>query len=52
MTKQDNNKITIKYKGKEYEIEKKKEEQKVNPKGVSIASTDSEITVKNYNEGF
>lgn len=55
MTKQDSNKTTIKYKGKEYEIEKKKEEQRVKPKGeVSIASTGdkNEIIVKNYNEGF
>ena len=52
MTKQNSNKITIKYKEKEYEIEKKKEEQKVKPNGISTASTDDEITVKNYNEGF
>jgi hypothetical protein len=45
-------KITIKYKGREYEIEKKEEEQKVKPKDVSIASIDSEVTVKNYKEGF
>lgn len=43
------NKITIKYKEKEYEIEKKKDEQKVKPKNGK--TTDKEITVKNYEEG-
>jgi hypothetical protein len=45
----ENNKITIKYKDKKYEIEKKKDEQKVKPKGGK--DTDEEITVKNYEEG-
>lgn len=50
-------KITIKYNEKEYEIEKKAEEQKVRPKGVVFASGDEEtdankgITVKNYEDG-
>ncbi|MCE8163388.1 MAG: hypothetical protein I3274_04180 [Candidatus Moeniiplasma glomeromycotorum] len=41
------NKITIKYKEKEYEIEKKKDEQKVKPKG---ETNGTEIIVKNYEE--
>lgn len=51
MTKPGSNKVTINYKEKEYEIEKKVEEQKIKPKGVLTASMDDEITVKNYKEG-
>jgi len=49
MVTTDNSKIIIKYKEKEYEIENKKDEQKVKPKGG--ADTDKEITVKDYEEG-
>lgn len=46
MTK--SNKVTIKYNDKEYEIEKKTDEQKIKPKG---DDNGTEITVKNYQEG-
>lgn len=49
MVTTDNSKIIIKFKEKEYEIENKKDEQKVKPKGGK--DTDKEITVKNYEEG-
>lgn len=42
-----NEKITIKYQQKEYQIEKIETEQKVKPKD----NTDQEIIVKNYQEG-
>jgi hypothetical protein len=42
-------KLTIKFKNKEYEIEKKEGEQKVKPK--SAKADDKEITVKNYKDG-
>ena len=49
MTK-DNNKVTIKYKDKEYEIEKTEDEQKdIKPKGGK--DVDKGITVKNYEKG-
>ncbi|CAG8734770.1 12463_t:CDS:2, partial [Racocetra persica] len=42
-----NNKVTIKYNGKDYEIEKKTDEQKAKPKG---DDNGTEITIKNYKE--
>ncbi|KLL02542.1 MAG: hypothetical protein MRERC_1c156 [Mycoplasmataceae bacterium RC_NB112A] len=45
----DSNKITIKFDGKEYEIEKTDKEQKVKPKNTK--TEDKEITVKNYQAG-
>lgn len=49
MSKKSDNRITINYKEKEYEIENKKDEQKVKPKNGK--DTDKEITVKDYEEG-
>ena len=49
MTTENSNKITIRYKEKDYEIEKKKDEQKIKPKGSK--NTDKEIVVKDYEEG-
>jgi len=48
MTK-DNPKVTIKFKNKEYEIEKKAAEQRLKPK--SAKADDKEITIKNYKDG-
>jgi len=48
MTK-DNSKVTIKFKQKEYEIEKKPAEQRLKPKNGK--DTDKEITIKNYKDG-